>query len=70
MDEAKVHLVYDELLTRYYSYKENTSEPIRCFTDLYGEEYNLYVNAHASPLDGDALDYFLPGINGKNFLRM
>lgn len=70
LDEAKVHLVYDELLTRYYAYKENTSEPIRCFTDLYGEEYNLYVNAHASPLDGDALDYFLPGINGKNFLRL
>lgn len=70
LDEVKVRLVYDELLTPYYSKKENTSDPIRCFTDLYGEKYCLFVDAHASPLDGDALDYFLTGVDGKYFLRM
>lgn len=65
LNEEKVYFVYDELLTSFYSRKENTSEPVRCFTDIYGEKYYLYVEAYPSSLDGDALYYYLSGIKGK-----
>lgn len=58
-DEKITVIIHDRLPNSSDYPRPFSGKLVRCFTDLYGEIYDLYLSSYPSSLDGDALCYTL-----------
>ena len=60
LKDEKITVIIHDRLPNSSDYPRPFSDKlVRCFTDLYGEIYDLYLSSSPSSLDGDALCYTL-----------